>query len=563
MSSNVVLSNPQNTPKISAGRWEQRIGQRSRPDYIEGALSALIFIISLLYLFLFRRHSGIDPDEGIVLQGADRILRGEVPYRDFFSFYTPGSFYLVAALFKVFGNSFLAARTSIAAVGAGCSVITYLLSRRVCSRKIALLAAAFTMTNGVAYRFLVLHNWYSTFFACLTIFAAVKLLESQKPTWGFATGSLAALTILIEQSKGVGLCLGLFLGFAILVGLGRRRYSEARNFVVFAIGFLWPWIATFSYFASQHAVKIMLQDWLWPLLHYTSANHVPYGYQNWTADAREAILHSGPMWVRICKYIAVSPGFIVPLLPLAGVVWLGYWGVRVWKNKRDASANSDYYVLVSGGLSGLLLSAVIVRADIAHVMDLAPLWYVVLAWILGSRNFQSNLLKKLRPALIVYFCVSFGLMSLALILNINGTENRIQTRRGVVMTPGKDTVLDFVQAHIPAGTELLVYPYLPLYNYLTETHSPARLDFFQAGMNTAAQADGIIADLESKKIHAVLFEPGFAEKFATSWPETPLRDVVNDPVADFIIRNYRVCAALTTPQGWRFQFMARKEENCT
>ncbi|HEX3103450.1 MAG TPA: glycosyltransferase family 39 protein, partial [Terriglobales bacterium] len=228
MSSNVVLSNPQNTPKISAGRWEQRIGQRSRPDYIEGALSALIFIISLLYLFLFRRHSGIDPDEGIVLQGADRILRGEVPYRDFFSFYTPGSFYLVAALFKVFGNSFLAARTSIAAVGAGCSVITYLLSRRVCSRKIALLAAAFTMTNGVAYRFLVLHNWYSTFFACLTIFAAVKLLESQKPTWGFATGSLAALTILIEQSKGVGLCLGLFLGFAILVGLGRRRYSEAR-----------------------------------------------------------------------------------------------------------------------------------------------------------------------------------------------------------------------------------------------------------------------------------------------------------------------------------------------
>ena len=130
------------------------------------------------------------------------------------------------------------------------------------------------------------------------------------------------------------------------------------------------------------------------------------------------------------------------------------------------------------------------------------------------------------------------------------------------MTSGKDTVIDYVQAHIPSGAELLVYPYLPLYNYLTETHSPARLDFFQAGMNTAAQAHGIIADLESKKIHAVLFEPGFPEKFATSWPETPLRDVANDPVADFIIRNYRVCAALITPQGWRFQFMVRKEENC-
>ncbi len=561
MSPNVVLNNSQITSPVNADRCEKSASQRAKPDYVEGAIGALIFIISLLYLFLFRRHSGIDPDEGIVLQGADRILRGEVPYGDFFSFYTPGSFYMVAALFKLFGNSFLVARTSIAVVGAGCSVITYLLARRVCSRKIALLAAAFTMTNSVAYRFLVLHNWYSTFFAYLTVFAAVRLLESQKPAWHFATGSFAALTILIEQSKGVGLCLGMFIGFLILVGLGRRSYPQFRDLMVFAFGFLWPWIAAFSYFASQHAVKVMLQDWLWPLLHYTKANHVPYGYQNWTPEAREAILHSGPMWVRICKYIAVSPGFIVPLLPLAGLACLAYCSGKVWKNKKDTSANSDYYVLVSGVLSGMLLSVVILRADIAHVMDLAPLWYVVLAWVLGSSDFQPNLLKRLRPSLIFYFCFSFGLMSLALILNINGTENRIQTRRGVIRT-GKDTVIDYVQAHTPPGSEILVYPYLPLYNYLTETHSPARLDFFQAGMNTTEQAHGIIADLESKKINAVLFEPGFAGKFATSWPKTPLRYVANDPVGDFIIRNYRVCAALTTPQGWRFQFMVRKQEDC-
>lgn len=548
---------------MNADRRDQSPGQQSRPDYLEGAIGACIFIISLLYLFLFRRHSGIDPDEGIVLQGADRILRGEVPYRDFFSFYTPGSFYLVATLFKIFGNSFLVARTSIAVVGAGCSVITYLLARRVCSREIALLAAVFTMTNSVAYRFLVLHNWYSTFFACLTIFAAVRLLESKRIPWYFATGSFAALTILIEQSKGVGLCLGMLVGFLILVALGKRRYMHARDLMVFAAGFFWPWIMTFSYFASQHAVKVMLQDWFWPLLHYTKSNHVVYGYQNWTPDARKAILHSGPMWVRICKYIAVSPGFMVPLLPLAALVCLAYWSVRVRKSKKDRWAAAKYYVLVSAALSGLLLSVIIVRADIAHLMDVAPLWYVVLAWILGSPDFQSNLLKKVRPSLIFYFCLSFGLMSLALMLNINGTKNRIQTRRGVVMTAGGDTVIDYVQAHTTAGSELLVYPYLPLYNYLTETESPTRLDFSQAGMNTPEQARETISDLESKKIHSVLFEPDFAGKFATSWPETPLRDIANDPVGDFIIRNYRVCASLTTPQGWRFQFMARKQENCT
>src|SRR6185312_10215204 len=129
MSTNVALNNSQvRSQPVNADRRDQSPGQQSRPDYLEGAIGACIFIISLLYLFLFRRHSGIDPDEGIVLQGADRILRGEVPYRDFFSFYTPGSFYLLATLFKIFGNSFAVARTSIAVVGAGCSVITYLLS---------------------------------------------------------------------------------------------------------------------------------------------------------------------------------------------------------------------------------------------------------------------------------------------------------------------------------------------------------------------------------------------------------------------------------------------------
>src|SRR6266700_2472172 len=72
----------------------------------------LLFAFSLAYLCIFRHYSSLEPDEGIVLRGAERILAGEVPYRDFFSFYTPGSFYLVAFLFRVFGDSFAVARTS-------------------------------------------------------------------------------------------------------------------------------------------------------------------------------------------------------------------------------------------------------------------------------------------------------------------------------------------------------------------------------------------------------------------------------------------------------------------
>ncbi|MBI4716784.1 MAG: hypothetical protein HY763_03190 [Planctomycetes bacterium] len=41
---------------------------------------------------------------GKAIAGADRVLRGEVPYRDFWSMYAPGQFYAIAAIFRLFGR---------------------------------------------------------------------------------------------------------------------------------------------------------------------------------------------------------------------------------------------------------------------------------------------------------------------------------------------------------------------------------------------------------------------------------------------------------------------------
>ena len=106
-----------------------------------------------------------------------------------------------------------------------------------------------------------------------------------------------------------------------------------------------------------------------------------------------------------------------------------------------------------------------------------------------------------------------------------------------------------------------MYPYLPLYNYLTDTRNPGRYDFFQPGMNTSHQAQEMIRSLQMSA-SPVLFEPQFEEKIAQSWPRTSLAVFATDPVSDFIARNYRVCRNLTSPEGWRFEFMVRKERSC-
>src|ERR1044071_7922609 len=160
---------------------------------LERLIAAALFVVSFLYLCLFRRATWIDLDEGIILQGAQRILDGQVLYRDFFSFFTPGSYYLLALVFRVFGDSYLVAHTLLAVVGAGFSPVTYLLSRRVCGRQTSLLVTGLMTITALPLRFVILHNWDSTLLVCLALYCAVRLLESSSTKWAFSAASFASL----------------------------------------------------------------------------------------------------------------------------------------------------------------------------------------------------------------------------------------------------------------------------------------------------------------------------------------------------------------------------------
>ena len=270
-------------------------------------------------------------DEGIVLEGAQRILRGEVLYRDFFSYFTPGSYYFLALLFKIFGSSFLVARTALVFFGGVYSTVAYLLARRVCSRTSAIFVAALVTLTTLPYRFEVLHNWDSTLWACLAVYCAVRWLESPRWTWAFATGSLASLTCLFEQSKGAGLVLGLGAGLVAIAFLDRQQSLWKDKTLGLAAGMAWPFLATVAYFGAQHSLSLMLADWFWPLHHYSLANHVPYGYQNWSDATRHLLFGSGSLMQRAITVLALSPCFLVPALPLAAVALLVYWLVQMWR----------------------------------------------------------------------------------------------------------------------------------------------------------------------------------------------------------------------------------------
>jgi uncharacterized membrane protein len=64
---------------------------------------------------------------GVQTVGAERVLAGEITYRDFWTMYAHGHFYLLALLFHIFGTHLLVEVIAGSVVSATAACLCYLL----------------------------------------------------------------------------------------------------------------------------------------------------------------------------------------------------------------------------------------------------------------------------------------------------------------------------------------------------------------------------------------------------------------------------------------------------
>ena len=99
----------------------------------------LLFLIGLFYLFIGIRTGLNVYDEGLSVYGAARILHGEIPYRDFWTIYAPGQFYVLALLFHFFGPSLMVERIFSGLIHFSIVLLMYWLANKLVSRRLALI----------------------------------------------------------------------------------------------------------------------------------------------------------------------------------------------------------------------------------------------------------------------------------------------------------------------------------------------------------------------------------------------------------------------------------------
>lgn len=328
-----------------------------------------------LAIFLIYWDVGVVDDEGYLLGGVMRILNGQVPYIDFHHTYAPGRFYLVAFLFRMFGESIVVLRGFWVILRVCIVLFAFLAGRRFLSKP-----AAFT----VALLFLIGPGpWHKSFFHLFVLanFITLSMLNEKKGNGPPAmAGLLAGVTFLFRQDLGVIVC-GIYLLFLFL---GRWSGETRRRGFVFFLCLLAPVVPVALFFAVKGGFGVAAEKILFAGMRDNHTNSLPFPplFHPVTMGPRG----TGFLLLRLLYYVPV------PLYAAAGVVGVA----RFFRGRKEGN------VLILLSLLGLFtFNQTVWRSDLSHLLQSLAPFYILLLWVTDEiarrRVFLGTCLTSILP----------------------------------------------------------------------------------------------------------------------------------------------------------------------
>jgi hypothetical protein len=411
-------------------------------------------VAAMLCLPFFRAIFGLG-DEGVLLHGAERIVRGARLYIDFFEFLPPAGFLITAAWFGAAGTSIGSARilTILTIVGIAC--FTYLACRQASKHAptSALIAVAWVlMSQGIWTQ--LSHHWFTTLFSMVAAWAA--LVSAERPArWlpgpliaGLAAGAAAMVT----PTRGA---LAMLAAATAFIDLRRVR----PELVVYVLGSILVPTCLLVYVIEHGALAAAFDD---VILHtatrYSSIQSVPFGYF--------ASVQNLPL-----KY----------LFPLVAVLTI----LTCVRDRRSFLRDRLLRPCAAFGLAGFI--GCFPRPDIVHIAFAAPLVCPLLAYCM--ERLARPWLPRYRHAAAIAataLCVPSA-VAYSSIANFALSGEIVTTPRGRVsletfpLGRNGDRELLARIAATPSGEAYFFYPYMPMLPFLTARVHVSKSDIFLPG----------------------------------------------------------------------------------
>ena len=475
--------------------------------------SYLIFTLcSVVYLLPFTRLLLRGTDEGTLVYGATRIIHGQVFARDFFEVMGPGTFYWLAAFFKLFGVSFQTERLCLFVTSLGTALLMYFLSRRICSRYQALPYILFVSTSFGALWPVISHHADSNFFALLSVACVVVWHDTRRHHMLLAAGVMAAVTTCVLQPKGMFLMVAILLWLAVQK---QRRFERLSAMGLVVASYCWVIGLVLFYFWSQGALRdLFYANVVWPSHHYGAVNAVPYA---------QGILQYWNHWavpvngVRLLIWLApltIAPFLLVAALPVM-LFLLGF--PRLMKQHKPE-------ILLYWLCGWALWLSEIHRKDLGHLVVGSSLLIILCIYFLTQC--RGRIADSALQLLTISSCTLAAVNLLIL-----ATAHTVPTRSGSVAMFQPDPVIAFLDQHTAPGDEIFTYPYCPKYYSLTSTENPTRYSLLIYNYNTPSQFYETIQVLDQHKVKYVVWDT-HREALASLFPAStriPARGLLMEP----------------------------------
>lgn len=437
------------------------------PLAVFAGTAALLWI-----LFAHRLILGTN-DEGIYLDGAERIVHGQKLYADFFGYMTPGSFWIQALAFRLFGVTQAAGRVPVIFdVAIECALIFWLVQRyasRACAWATTLWFLAFAIADPSMIT--AQHRWDSGALALASIAICVACQEKRQEKWLIAAGFLIACAALATPSVA--------LVAIVTVGWLRARaawYLAGASIAACSAG-LALWL--------DGIFPAFLRQLQWLSHNYSASNVMHYGS---IIGGYRALFQGASPWelpIRICVVLCVALPALLPVVAIAG-------GVALWRRERG-----EHFLYLALCIAALAVSTH-PRSDVAHLAYIAALPYA-LAGIAIYR------LVPARPR--IWIVIFFGVWAAVFARQVfAGGSQIIETPVGVVReSTAEASAVSELLARVRPQQTLFVYPYKPLFYFLTQTENPSRFSYLQPGLMTADDAALVLSELRAHPPDWVLY----------------------------------------------------------
>ncbi len=497
---------------------------------------AACFTFSICYL-----RSFVVPHVPILLWGdqlgfattGSRLLAGQMPYRDYFQFLTPGTDLVYAFLFKCFGVSLWIPNMVMALLGAATSFLMTLCAAWLV-RGVAVVLPALLLTGFVLYGSLdATHHWFSTVVVMLAM-----LLLFKPPSYPriAAAGALCGVTASFTQAKGAAA----LLGFAVYLAWRSAKEREERgkswrNYLLLCTAAL----AAFAIINGPFILAAGSGRWIDNVLVFPARYYPSVPINNWRGTWSDFQTRNG-----FLKWVCFP--FMYATVPL---VYLVFFWVMQRRRKpgrgelrfpetgdHEVSNSETWNQLLLVACTGLaMFLAVATALSIKRISTVSPPGMILLAWLLTRHGRSGRIAAG-----------SFGTLAVAVSVAM---PLRIQARhwgyldlpagRAAIQDPAVCEVYRWAMEHTRPGQMYFGMPpmYLPL-----KLRNPAPIDAPGPSEYTRPeQIAAVIQALEANRVPMMILRRSMYVPHALGYAADHLQ-----PFQDYLYRHYRLTRSFST-----------------